>query len=104
MDLPRLFGSRVRAEILLALASTPAPQSGYRLARAVGAQPIQVLTILRNLEPDVKRGPAGWTLQDEGLRIYLRGQLALRDRSRREEKDALLVGLGLRPSTSHGRV
>lgn len=103
MDLERLFGSRVRAEILLALASTPEPQTAYRLARAAEAQPIHVLTILRKLGPGVARGPEGWTLQDESLRRFLRGQLGLRDQSRRDEKDALLNELGLRPSTGHGR-
>lgn len=103
MDLARLFGSRVRADVLLALAATPKPQSAYRLARAADAQPIQVLTILKKLGPGVERGPDGWTLQDQMLRQFLLGEGRRRDLHRREEKDELLVELGLKPASGDGR-
>lgn len=103
MDVARLFGSRVRAEILLALAATPRPQSAYRLAQTAEAQPIQVLTILKELGPTVRRSPEGWSLQDPHLRQFLLGETRRRDLERRNEKDALLIELGLKPASGRGR-
>ncbi len=103
MGVARLFGSRVRAEVLLALAATPRPQSAYRLAQAADAQPIQVLTILKRLGPIVKRGPDGWSLQDPQLRQFLLSETRRRDLERRQEKDRLLIELGLKPASGRGR-
>lgn len=103
MDLRQLFGSRVRAEVLVALAATSKPQSAYRLAKAVEAQPIQVLTILKKLVPLVERTPEGWLLRDDLLRPFLANALSVRDRLRRDEKDDLLRQLGRRPSEGLGR-
>ena len=103
MELRRLFGSRVRAETLRALALTSAPQSGYRLAKAAGAQPIQVLSLLKELRPLVEHVPGGWVLRDDRLREFLRADLRAQDEVRRHEKDQLLDRLGLRASVEHER-
>ena len=98
-----LFGSEIRARVLEQLASTPRPQSAYRIARAIGAEPIQVLKILKELKGLTGQSSAGWVLTNDRLRGFLR------DRSRREaelirqEKDEILVGLGMRPSWRRGR-
>ena len=103
MDLGTLFGSRVRAEVLEALASTPRPLSAYRVARATGAQPIQVLSILKSLEPHlVRHAPNGWVLTSDPLRRFLRDEISRREADRRAEKDELLVQLGLKPRLGHG--
>lgn len=104
MDLGRLFGSRVRAETLVALAATPKPQSAYRLAKAVGAQPIQVLKLLNELVPLVERGRDGWVLKDDLLRPFLAQELRAREQLSRDDKDALLREFGLRPRAGRGRL
>ncbi|MFI5418744.1 MAG: hypothetical protein ACHQ2Y_07625 [Candidatus Lutacidiplasmatales archaeon] len=102
MELARLFGSRVRAQTLQALAATSQPMTAYRLSRAIEAQPIQVLTILKSLRPMVERVREGWVLRDDHLRSFLLSELREKDRARREEKDVLLARIGLRPSLEHG--
>ncbi len=103
MDIEALFGSRVRAQTLETLAITPKPLSAYRVAKAIEAQPIQVLTILKRLEPAVEHTPGGWVLRNDSLRRFLLSEIRERDRARREEKDELLVKLGMTPSFEHGR-
>lgn len=104
MNTSRLFGGRVRAGTLETLASTSKALSAYRLAKVIGAQPIQVLQVLKALQPDVVRHTReGWSLTSDLLRRFLRDELARRERERRREKDELLVGLGLRPRRAHGR-
>jgi hypothetical protein len=98
-----LFGSETRARVLEQLALTPRPQSAYRIAKAIGAEPIQVLRILKRLREVADHAPAGWMLTDERLRRFLRERSARHARRRRSEKDALLVHLGLRPSLEYGR-
>jgi hypothetical protein len=94
-----LFGSRVRAGTLETLASTSKPLTAYR----VGAQPIQVLSILKSLGPEVVRhSPEGWLLANDDLRRFLRGELARLEVARRAEKDKLLTGLGMVTRHSHG--
>lgn len=98
-----LFGSETRARVLVQLALTPRPQSAYRIAKAIGAEPIQVLKILKGLWEFTEQSAAGWTLSNGLLRRFLRDRLeqdALRTRS---EKDELLKRLGLRPSRENGR-
>jgi len=104
METDHLFGSRVRAATLETLASTSKPLTGYRLARVVEAQPIQVLTILKSLEPDlVQHTDEGWVLSNDSLRRFLRDMVERRENDRRTEKDELLSQLGLRPRRGHGR-
>ena len=103
MDLERLFGGRVRAQTLRVLAATTQPMTAYRVSKAVEAQPIQVLTILKSLVPIVERVPEGWVLRDDHLRGFLLDEIRGEDRDRREEKDELLARIGLRPSLEHGR-
>ena len=99
-----LFGSRVRADALEALALTSAPISAYRVARSAGAEPIQVLTILKALQPDlVRRTPDGWVMVNEPLRRFFRDLVASRDAERRVEKNELLVSLGFELGSEHGR-
>jgi hypothetical protein len=99
-----LFGGSVRAGTLETLALTSKPLSAYRVARIVGAQPIQVLRILKALEPDVVRREAGrWVLANDDLRRFLRSEVARRESQRRAEKDELLTSLGLRPRSVRGR-
>jgi hypothetical protein len=98
-----LFGSETRARVLDQLASTPRPQSAYRIAKVVGSQPIQVLRVLKGLGEYATRSDLGWVLKDESLRRFLRERRALREEARRREKDEILVRFGLKPSTSHGR-
>ena len=98
-----LFGSETRARVLEQLATTPRPQSAYRIARAIGAEPIQVLKILKEVEGLTQRSPAGWVLANELLRGFLRDRLD-RDEARiRAEKDEMLVQFGMKPSRGHGR-
>ena len=98
-----LFGSRVRARALEALAATPKPLSAYRVARAADAQPIQVLNLLKQLVPLVERTRDGWVLRNEALRQFLREEVGRREQVVRAEKDALLSRLGMRTSFEHGR-
>lgn len=98
-----LFGSETRARVLEQLATTPLPQSAYRIAHAVGAQPIQVLKILKQLGDLAEHSDKGWVLTSVQLRRFLRERLS-RDAERiREEKDELLVRMGMKPSWEHGR-
>ena len=99
-----LFGSKVRAGTLETLASTSKPLTAYRLAKVIGAQPIQVLTILKSLEPLVtRRTDEGWVLESDALRRFLRDELAQREAELRTEKDELLTRLGLKPRLGRGR-
>ncbi len=100
-----LFGSETRARVLEHLASTPRAQSAYRVARAIGAEPIQVTRILKSLEgPEGLAGHSaeGWVLTNELLRDFLRERLALRQARVRAEKDEFLVQLGSKPSSKYG--
>ena len=98
-----LFGSAIRARVLEQLARTPRPQSAYRIARAVGAEPIQVLKILRGLDDLTEHSAAGWVLTNRQLRDFLRVRLARDEARTRQEKDELLVHFGMIPSWEHGR-
>jgi hypothetical protein len=98
-----LFGSKTRALVLDQLAITPRPQSAYRIAKAVGAQPIQVLRILKELSDYVTHTDMGWVLRDESLRRFLRERVAYREEVSRKEKDEILARFGKKPSTSYGR-
>ena len=99
-----LFGSSVRAGALETLAATSAPLSAYRVAKVIGAQPIQVLTIFKALQPDlVRRSSDGWTLTNAALRRFLRDELERKEAERRAEKDGLLVRQGMRPRSTRGR-
>jgi len=103
MRMDRLFGSRVRAEALGILAGTSKPLSAYHVAKAVGAQPIQVLTILKSLEPGiVSHSVDGWVLSNDLLRQFLRQELSRREALHRSEKDQILIRHGLRPRRRHG--
>lgn len=97
-----LFGSETRARVLEQLAATPRAQSAYRVAQAVGAEPVQVIRILKGLEGLTEHSAEGWVLTNELLRDFLRDRLALREARVRFEKDALLVHFGLRPRSKHG--
>lgn len=104
MQTDTLFGSSVRAGVLETLASTSVPLTAYRVAKVIGAQPIQVLSILKSIEPDIVRhSPAGWTLNSDSLRRFLRDELERREAERRQEKDELLVRLRLTPRHHLGR-
>lgn len=96
-----LFGSETRARVLEQLASTSRPQSAYRIARAVGAEPIQVLRILRGLSEFTLRTSSGWRLSNDLLRDFLRDRVRREERRVREEKDQLLVRFGMRPSSEY---
>jgi hypothetical protein len=99
-----LFGSRVRAGVLETLAGTSKPLSAYRVAKAIGAQPIQVLTILKALRPEVVRhDERGWQLVNEPLRRFFRDRQSRREAERRLEKDELLMRLGKRARADRGR-
>jgi hypothetical protein len=104
MEIDYLFGSRVRAGALEALALTSKPLSAYHVAKLIGAEPIQVSSILKALEPDlVIRREGGWVLSNDSLRRFLRDDQARRESERRTEKDDLLTRLKFRPSARHGR-
>jgi hypothetical protein len=104
MGTEHLFGSRVRSATLETLASTSKPLTGYRVAKVIGAEPIQVLTILKSLEPDlVRRTDDGWILVNDPLRRFFRDEVERRESERRAEKDELLDQLGLRPRLRNGR-
>jgi len=98
-----LFGSAVRARVLEQLASTPRPQSAYRIARATGAEPIQVLRVLKELGDLTAHSAGGWTLTDNLLRHFLRDRMARNAERNRREKDELLLRSGMTPSWKRGR-
>lgn len=98
-----VFGSETRARVLEQLALTPKPQTAYRIAKATGAQPIQVLRILKGLGDVTQHTPAGWVIIDDNLRRFVRERSARQARERRSEKDELLVRFGLHPSFEHER-
>ncbi len=98
-----LFGSETRAHVLEQLALTSIPQSAYGVARGIGAEPIQVLHILKSLGEVVERTPAGWVLTDEQLRRFVRERWHRQAEDRRLEKDELLIRFGMKPSFRHGR-
>ena len=93
-----LFGSETRARLLEELALAPRPRSAYLLAQIVGAEPIQVLRILKGLGEYAAHTEEGWRLTDESLRRFLIDRSRRRAAARRAEKDALLLRLGRRPS------
>jgi hypothetical protein len=98
-----LFGGRVRAETLEVLALTSRPLTAYRVAKVIGAEPIQVLTTLKSLGPEVVRHTdAGWVLVSDTLRLYLREISSRQESQLRQEKDELLSRLGRRPRTVRG--
>jgi len=104
MGIGALFGSRVRAGTLETLASTSKPLTAYRVAKVIGAQPIQVLTVLKSLEPGlVRRSDDGWVLTNDPLRRFFRDEVARRESTRRAEKDELLTRFGLKPRPGRGR-
>ena len=94
-----LFGSGTRARVLEQLATTPRPQSAYRIARAIGAEPIQVLRILRGLSEFTQRTSTGWLLTNDLLRDFLRDRARRDEKQTRREKVELLLELGLRASS-----
>ncbi len=99
-----LFGGSVRAGTLETLAATSKPLSAYRAAKVTGAQPIQVLTVLKSLGPEiVKHSADGWVLVNEPLRRFLRDELARREAESRPVKDELLARMGLRSRNARGR-
>jgi len=103
MRMERLFGGRVRAETLETLAATSKPLSAYHVAKAIGAQPIQVLTVLKSLDPGiVGHSQDGWVLSNELLRQFLRQELSSRDAARRAEKDEIMIRRGLKRRLTHG--
>lgn len=98
-----LFGSETRARVLEQLAGTPRPQSAYRIARAIGAEPIQVLKILKELDGLADRSAAGWRLTNDLLRDFLRDRMERDAERTRREKDELLARFGMRQSWKDGR-
>ena len=98
-----LFGSETRARVLEHLATTPTPQSAYRIAKAIGAEPIQVLKILKQLGDLTDQSDAGWILTNDSLRRFLRERLNRDGEQIRREKDELLTRFGMRPSWEYGR-
>ena len=93
-----LFGSETRARLLEQLASAPRPQSAYQIAQVIGAEPIQVLRILKQLQGFVERSREGWRLTDEPLRRFLIERSRREEALRRAEKDELLIRFGMRAS------
>lgn len=98
-----LFGSETRARVLEQLATTPRPQSAYRIAQAIGAEPIQVLRILKELNGVTEQSATGWMLTNELLRRFLRDRLNRDAEQIRREKDELLGYFGMKSSWEHGR-
>jgi DNA-binding IclR family transcriptional regulator len=92
-----LFGSETRARLLEELARAPRPKSGYWLARVIGAEPIQVTRILKQLRGFVEHTEKGWRLTDESLRRFLLDRSRREMAVRREEKDELLIRFGRKP-------
>ena len=97
-----LFGSETRARVLEQLATTPRPQSAYRIAQAIGAEPIQVLRILKELNSVTGHSTRGWVLTNELLRRFLRDRLNRDAEQIRREKDELLRYFGMKASWEHG--
>lgn len=97
-----LFGSETRARVLDQLAISPRPLSAYRIAKSIGAEPIQVLRILRRLEGYTEFTANGWRMADDGLRRFLRARRDQRDEKIRHEKDELLRKFGLRGRERRG--
>lgn len=93
-----IFGSETRARLLDQLAPAPRPQSAYMLARIIGAEPIQVLRILKQLGDCVERVDGGWVLRDDELRRFLLARSRRQADLRRAEKDELLMRFGKKPS------
>ena len=96
-----LFGSEVRARVLEQLAKVPGPQTAYRIARSIGAEPIQVLKILKQLTTLTEQSASGWILRDDLLRRFIRRYSRRRELEIRREKDELLLRYGMRPSWEH---
>jgi hypothetical protein len=91
-----LFGSETRARVLEQLALVPRPQSAYAVARIVGAEPIQVLRILKSLSGITSHTRDGWVLADDLLRRFLIERSHRSSEVRRAEKDELLARYGMR--------
>lgn len=98
-----LFGSETRARVLEQLATTPRPQSAYRIAQSIGAEPIQVLKVLKQLSGLTERTTAGWVLANDLLRGFLRDRSDSESQRIRREKDEILVRLGAKPSWEYER-
>lgn len=98
-----LFGSETRAGVLEQLATTPRPQSAYRIAQSIGAEPIQVLKILKRLGDLTEHSAAGWVLTNELLRRFLYDRLIRDEAQIRREKDELLIHFQMKPRSGHGR-
>jgi hypothetical protein len=98
-----LFGSETRARVLEQLATSPGPQSAYRIAKAVGAEPTQVIAILRRLTDLAEHSTQGWALVDDDLRRFVRSRIARREHEIRREKNELLIRFGLKPQGGHER-
>lgn len=98
-----LFGSETRARVLEYLATMPKPQSAYRIAHSIGAQPIQVLKILKQLTGLTDRTDAGWVLSNDLLRGFLRARVDDEAQRIRREKDDILVRFGAKPSREYER-
>lgn len=96
MTLANLFGGRTRAEALQLLATSSRPISSYRIAKTIGAEPVQVTTVLRNLTGFVNRTDDGWSLVDPMLRQLLRNQLKLRPSNWKPNKAFLEATRSLR--------
>jgi hypothetical protein len=104
MQTQNLFGSRVRAAALETLAATSKPLSAYRVAKVIGAEPIQVLNNFKSLGTTIVRHTGeGWIMVNDLLRLFLREELAKRELERRLEKDELLERFGMKPRGRHGR-
>ena len=98
-----LFGSETRARLLEQLAMVPRPQTAYRLARVIEAEPIQVTRILRSLRGFVEQRRDGWFLVDDHLRGFLLERSHRAADLRRAEKDELLSRFGMRTSYEYRR-
>ena len=93
-----LFGSETRARALEQLAIAPRPQTAYRIARAIEAEPIQEVRILKALHGITHHMPNGWVLADDSLRRFLLERFHRDEERRRAEKDELLARFGMRTS------
>lgn len=102
-DMDPLFGSETRARVLEQLALSPQPQTAYRIAKAIGAEPIQVIKILTSLAGFLEHTAEGWSLSNRTLRQFLRERSAREGDEARREKDELLVRFGMKPSTEYER-
>jgi hypothetical protein len=98
-----LFGGRLRAATLGALANARLPLTAYRVSMITSSQVIKVITELRRLERSglVVRSTTGgrgasWSLSDPGLRDFLRRRVRIvwwgdwdREVARRVRRSAL---------------